>query len=238
MEHAVQTNPFGVWTDRWTAAGAIPWPAVPETRSDEDLMVQVQRGDEAALSDLMTRYKGPLFGFLNRRVGASAADDLFQESWIRVVKARDRFDPRRRFSTWLFQIANNLCRDRGRRLMVERRYQEGLIQDALAKPAARSELPVSATREDMMQHLDALPGPLREVLILRYYHDLSEREIADVLGIPRGTVKSRAHAAVRALRAELDRSADLDRSSGLDRRSEPTEEEPIPTTTPEEESDA
>ena len=78
-------------------------------------MVRVQAGDEGALAALMDRYKGPLYGFLNRRVGDAAADDLFQESWLRVVRARDRFDPRRRFSTWIFQIANNLCRDRGRR---------------------------------------------------------------------------------------------------------------------------
>ncbi len=173
-------------------------------------MVQVQTGDETALADLMARYKGPLFGFLNRRVGSSAADDLFQESWIRVVKARDRFDPRRRFSTWLFQIANNLCRDRGRRLIVERRYLDGVVEQARTQPAPGSAVPAATERTDMLHHLDALSEPLREVLILRYYHDLSEREIAEVLGIPKGTVKSRAHAAVRALRSELEREAEGD----------------------------
>ncbi len=184
--------------------GAITWPAVPEERSDEDLMVQIQSGDEAALADLMARFQGPLFGFLNRRVGSSVSDDLFQETWIRVVKARDRFDPRRRFSTWLFQIANNLCRDRGRRLVVERRYQQGLVEAERSEPAPRSMSPEFADRRDMMGHLDALPEAMREILILRYYQDLSEREIAEVLGIPKGTVKSRAHAAVRALRAEIE----------------------------------
>ncbi|MCP3986022.1 MAG: sigma-70 family RNA polymerase sigma factor [bacterium] len=173
-------------------------------RSDEDLMVRVQAGDEAALETLMGRFKGPLFGFLNRRVGASAADDLFQESWIRVVKARDRFDPRRRFSTWLFQIANNLCRDRGRHLLVEARYRDRVKGEAAAEPAPRPAAPAATERMDMARHLAALPDPLREVLVLRYYQDLSEREIAEVLGIPRGTVKSRAHAAVKALRQQVE----------------------------------
>ncbi len=190
---------------RWHRAALIPSAAVT---SDEDLMVQVQAGDEAALETLMGRYKGPLFGFLNRRVGSSAADDLFQESWIRVVKARDRFDPRRRFSTWLFQIANNLCRDRGRHLLVEARYRDRVKGEARAEPAPRSATPPGAERIDMQRHLAALPDPLREILVLRYYQDLSEREIAEVLGIPRGTVKSRAHAAVKALRKQVEDGTD------------------------------
>lgn len=183
--------------------GAIPWAAVTEERSDEDLMVQVQAGNDAALTALMDRYKGPLFGFLVRRVEPSAADDLFQESWIRVVKARNRFDPRRRFSTWLFQIANNLCRDRGRRLAVRRRHRDAVQQEARSEPLPRSLPPASLERVDMQRRLAELPDPQREILVLRYYQDLSEREIAEVLGIPGGTVKSRMHSAVRALRAVI-----------------------------------
>ncbi len=167
-------------------------------------MVQVQAGDEAALAALMDRYKGPLFGFLHRRAPASAVDDLFQESWIRVVRARARFDPRRRFSTWLFQIANNLCRDRARRGDVERRYRETLIGEARLASTAPAVTPDAGEREEMLAQLERLPDALREVLVLRYYHDLSEREIAEVLGVPRGTVKSRSHAAVRRLRELLE----------------------------------
>ena len=164
-------------------------------------MVRVKAGDEVALATLMDRYKGPLYGFLNRRVGDAAADDLFQESWLRVVRARDRFDPRRRFSTWIFQIANNLCRDRGRRRAVETRHLEELARSRRDGPE-RVELPPVELRLDMRRRLDALPERLREVLVLRYYQQLPERDIAEILGIPRGTVKSRLHAAVKALRAQ------------------------------------
>jgi RNA polymerase sigma-70 factor (ECF subfamily) len=164
-------------------------------------MVQVQAGDEGALAALMDRYKGPLYGFLNRRVEDSVVDDLFQESWLRVVRARDRFDPRRRFSTWIFQIANNLCRDRGRRRAVETRHLEELARSR-GDAAERAATAPIELRLDMGQRLDALPERLREVLVLRYYQQLPERDIAEILGIPRGTVKSRLHAAVKALRAQ------------------------------------
>lgn len=164
-------------------------------------MVRLQTGDESALAALMDRYKGPLYGFLNRRVEGSAADDLFQESWLRVVRARDRFDPRRRFSTWIFQIANNLCRDRGRRRAVEIRHLDELARSRRDAPVRAPRLPVEL-RLDMRRRLEALPERLREVLVLRYYQQLPERDIAEILGIPRGTVKSRLHAAVKALRAQ------------------------------------
>ena len=164
-------------------------------------MVRVQAGDEGALAALMDRYQGPLYGFLNRRVGDAAADDLFQESWLRVVRARHRFDPRRRFSTWIFQIANNLCRDRGRRRAVETRYLEGLARSQ-PSGAERAAAPPAELQLEMRQRLDALPERLREVLVLRYYQQLPERDIAEILAVPRGTVKSRLHAAVKALRAQ------------------------------------
>jgi RNA polymerase sigma-70 factor (ECF subfamily) len=164
-------------------------------------MVRLQAGDEGALGLLMDRYKGPLYGFLNRRVGDAAADDLFQESWLRVVRSRDRFDPRRRFSTWIFQIANNLCRDRGRRRAVEVRHLESLARDRDG-PSEQNAAASVDLRLDMRQRLDALPERLREVLVLRYYQQLPERDIAEILAIPRGTVKSRLHAAVKALRGQ------------------------------------
>jgi len=174
---------------------------VASVGSDEDLMVRVQAGDSQALATLVGRWRGPLYAFLWRRAG-DGADDLFQESWIRVARARDRFDTSKRFSTWLFQIANNLCRDRWRRLDARRRALNALREESLAGDGSA---PPPALPEDrrLERRLAELPERLREVLVLRYYQDLGEAEIADVLGIPRGTVKSRLHAAVRAARELL-----------------------------------
>jgi len=179
---------------------AIPSPAVA---SDEELMARLQEGDERALEQLMQRYQSPLYGFLSRRVG-SAADDVFQETWIRIVRARERFDLERRFAAWLYQIANNLCRDRYRRVGAMRRAVDSFRteDETLREPSAEPEL---ADRDVMRERVLALPERLREVLVLRYYEDLGEEEMSRVLGVPRGTIKSRLHAAVKALRASIER---------------------------------
>lgn len=182
--------------------------ASPAVASDEALMARLQAGDERALETLMQRYQGPLYGFLSRRVG-SAADDLFQETWIRVVRARETFDLERRFSAWVYQIANNLCRDRYRRLEVQRRA----IESARVEDETLRESPaVPALREGdrMRERVLALPDRLREVLVLRYYEDLGEEEMARVLGVPRGTIKSRLHAAVKALRERVVDDGEVD----------------------------
>src|SRR5512144_2606774 len=83
--------------------------------SDEALMMRVARGDDAALAILVRRWERPLHGLLWRQTGGRDADDLFQETWLRIVRAAGRFDGERRFSTWLFQIALNVARDWRRR---------------------------------------------------------------------------------------------------------------------------
>lgn len=185
-----------------------------DLESDEQLMERVQGGEVEAFDALFERYRRRLFGFLFRRCDdVSGAEDLFQETWLRVIRARKRFDPQRRFSTWLFQIANNLCRDRARRLAVETRKSEALQERVRARSASaasrgtRSPELTRALPAELRRSLAALPDRLQEVLVLRYYHDRSEHEIAEIVGIPRGTVKSRLHTAVKTLRAGIQRDA-------------------------------
>ncbi len=161
-------------------------------------MVRIQGGNATAFELLLERYRQRLFGFLLRRAPSQHTEDLFQETWLRVVRARERYDPARRFSTWLFQIANNLCRDGARRSALEVREQARLESGV----ATQGQTGVAAldAKLDARQRLAQLPERLREVLVLRYFEDLGEREIAEIVGVPPGTVKSRLHAAVRALR--------------------------------------
>jgi len=154
--------------------------------TDEELVGHVAVGDEDALRELLHRYERPLAHFIHRCTSGRDVEDLYQDTWLRVVRHAPRFDRTRRFSTWLFQIAVNLCRDWQRRRPPD--------------PAEPVELPMTADpvthierRIDTARLLDVLPLPQREALILRYYHDLSEDEAAAVLGCPKGTVKSRVH---------------------------------------------
>jgi len=167
---------------------------------DEDLMRRVQQGDGRALDELVLRHRRGLYGFLARRAPTARRDDLFQDTWLRVVRSKDRFDPGLRFSTWLFQIANNLCRDLARRGAVEARERARALAASESPP--RSGPAAAELRLDVGRRLALLPERLREVLLLRYFEDLPEREIAVIVGIPPGTVKSRLHAALRALRGQ------------------------------------
>jgi RNA polymerase sigma-70 factor (ECF subfamily) len=160
-------------------------------QTDEALAARLVDGDELALRELLRRYEQRLARFLHRQTGGRDVEDLYQETWLRVVRHADRFDATRRFSTWLFQIAVNLCRDWQRRPPPEPR--------ALDDEPAAAGLERSDAALDAAQLLARLPQAQREVVVLRYYQDLSEDEVAEILDIPKGTVKSRMHQAIARL---------------------------------------
>jgi RNA polymerase sigma-70 factor, ECF subfamily len=165
--------------------------------SDEELIGAVASGDERALETLCGRYQRPLYAFIARHTGGRDVEDLYQETWLRVARAAPRFDRARRFSTWLFQIAVNLCRDWHRRPPLEAvEPGEGERLAGGHDPSARLDAGLDADRL-----LARLPEPQRSVVILRYYHGLGEAETAEILGCPEGTVKSRLHNALARMLA-------------------------------------
>ena len=161
-------------------------------RSDAELVRAVADGDGSALAELCARWERPLHRFLHRSGAGDDADDLFQETWLRVVRSAGRFDDERRFSTWLFQIALNLARDAGRR---RARTELGSDVDT-GGPGGIEHVEHAVDAERL---LDALPDAQREVVLLRLFADRSEDECAEILGCPRGTVKSRLHLAVKRM---------------------------------------
>src|SRR6185369_5164089 len=155
--------------------------------TDAQLMRAIAAGDGHALDALYRRYERPLYQFLFRHGGPRDVDDRVQETWMRVVAAAPRFDPARRFSTWLFQIALNLCRD------ARRRPADEPVDPATLDSAAAIAGSPQATEDrlDAARLLAALPEAQRSVVVLRYYCDLTEAEVAEILDCPVGTVKSR-----------------------------------------------
>ncbi len=166
---------------------------------DEELATRVAAGDEAALGELLQRYERGLSAFVFRNTGGRDVEDIYQETWLRVVRSADRFDPTKKFSTWLFQIAINLCRDWWRRPPPEPTELDPDRSGADSVDYARSEAGIDAERL-----LGELPAEQREVVILRYYHDLRESDVAEILGVPKGTVKSRMHNALNKLAAVVE----------------------------------
>lgn len=177
-------------------------------KSDEELLADHLAGKDGVFDVLVARYAEELYAFFQRFVGnAAAADDLVQETLLQVHLAANTFDPGRAFKPWLYTIAANKGRDymraRGRRPVQSLDTASG-DQEA-PSPATLLEAESSAADEDFdanerTQAVRALiakmPEPQRLILVLGYYQRLPYAEIADILGIPVGTVKSRLHAAV------------------------------------------
>ena len=161
--------------------------------SDEQLMAAIVDGSDTAFSELLRRYERPLAGFLRRQVGDTDAEDVFQEVWLRVARSAAAFDHTRRFKPWMYGIALNEVRSWWARARPGREAAIDIV-DVADEPHA------SATDAiDVERLLATLPTEQREVMVLRYQLDLSEAEIAEALSVPRGTVKSRAHAALSSL---------------------------------------
>ncbi|MGE4650286.1 MAG: RNA polymerase sigma factor [Myxococcota bacterium] len=166
--------------------------------SDEELMKRVAEGDGEALAALVERHSARVHAYLTRYTRSREdADDLLQETWIRVARSARRFDPARRFRTWLYGIATNLGRDLFRR----RGTRERALLDINAQPEPSTSNEASiAERREVRDRIAGLPDRMREVVLLRYFEGMNEAEMAAALGIARGTVKSRLHTALGRLR--------------------------------------
>ncbi|MFC5582426.1 RNA polymerase sigma factor [Rhodanobacter terrae] len=175
---------------------------------DAMLMLAYARGDLAAFEALYARHRGMLYRFLLRSVSdPHRADELFQETWSRVIGARARYQPQAKFSTWLLQIAHNLMIDNARR---QRPMADGdEAEAALANVAAPAwEQPDHALSEfergiGLQRAIEQLPHEQRTAVLLRLEQELSLEEIATVTGTGRETVKSRLRYAMTRLREVL-----------------------------------
>ncbi len=178
--------------------------------TDSQLVLAYKEGQVEAFNLLVSRFRQELYHFLVRFLSdRAAAEDVFQEAFLQVHLSIETFDTDRRFKPWLFTIAANKARD-----YLRRRSQRSAAQ--LSAPVggdsdsqrefldllqAEISLPGEVTEQAETQELvrdvvTELPDHLREILILAYFHQFPYKDIADMLGIPLGTVKSRLHAAV------------------------------------------
>ncbi len=180
-----------------------------------------QRGDPAAYDVLVDQYAGRLFGFLLRLTGSRHdAEDLMQEVFLRVVRMIGHYDHHGRFEAWLFRIAMNLVRDRGRRASRTPRLVEAPggsaaddgaaggpdILDGLrgAEPPADASLVLEENIDALNTALAALPDAEREVIMLRHFSQMSFKEISDMMGTPLGTALARAHRGLARLRSIMN----------------------------------
>jgi RNA polymerase sigma-70 factor (ECF subfamily) len=180
------------------------WVAPSEVAGD---VLAVQRGDRDAFSSLLARYQNRLYRYLLRWVHEPAtAEDLFQQTWMRVIENIRRFNPKRNFDAWLFAVARNIVIDylrRRRPASLEEPVGEDLpLSECLSAntPGALEQVLRSERAELVQRALEYQPPVYREILSLRFEEEMKLEEIAEVLSIPLGTVKSRLARALERLR--------------------------------------
>jgi RNA polymerase sigma-70 factor (ECF subfamily) len=176
--------------------------------TDEQLMLAFRDGSAAAFEQLVLRHRPRVFHFILRSVReAGRAEDLLQETWLRVIRTAGTYEPKARFTTWLYSLARNLCLDSSRRdrsrptePLGEAPMSQGLPDDAASPERQAHDAQVRPLLE---QALADLPPEQCEVFILREYSGIQFKEIAKITGASEPTVKSRMRYALQTLRQRL-----------------------------------
>lgn len=171
--------------------------------SEAELIARIKDGDRSCLADLMDRHGSDLMRFLVSILGnRSAAEDAFQDTWVRVMEKIGSFRSGQPLAPWLFRIARNRAYDlrrRGRRWWAPWRREES-CRDALPQPVDPRDFAGELQRRELLAKLFAsLASSHREILWLRFFGECSLEEIAQVLQLPLGTVKSRLNRALGCL---------------------------------------
>ncbi len=187
--------------------------AVEATRAtDEELVAAILDGEAALYTDLVERYRGRLINYLNRFLGNfEESEELSQEVFLRVYRALDRYNPRYRFSTWLFRVAQNAAIDliRKRRLKLvpmQRVGLDGQVQEREFESEERDsyrKLRNVERREAIAAAIDGLKDEYRELIQLRHFAELTYEEIAEFKGMPLGTVKNKLFRGRQMLKTRL-----------------------------------
>ena len=191
----------------------MPAPAIAAAERDEDLMLAYAAGDAAAFETLYARHKGGLYRYVLRQcANAGIAEELFQDVWMNVLRARASYVPSAKFTTWLYRIAHNRVIDHWRTVgqveLVTAGADEADEDPLAAIPGSRNDEPDSrASGREIAYRLQAAGGALpalqREAFLLHQEGGLDLAEIAELTGAGVETVKSRIRYAVAKLRLEL-----------------------------------
>ncbi len=178
-------------------------PAEMERPDDDLLMERYAQGDAEAFQQIYDHYERRIYSFCLRFLGDSdAADDAFQDVFMRVVDASDSYEGRGRFASWLFTVARRVCLDRVRAM----RPTESL-DDQATPPNIRDVAEQVAYRDELQRLLDSLPRDHREILILNRYHGFTYGEIAEVTATSEAAVKQKAYRALESLRSTRRKEA-------------------------------
>jgi RNA polymerase sigma-70 factor (ECF subfamily) len=179
-------------------------------QTDSDILVRYMAGDEDAFNELVNRYKNPLYAFLKRFLNRQElVEDVFQETFLQLYTSKEKFDTSRPLRPWLFTIAANKAKDALRKMQRHAAMELGAVADSSDvsiddvvnlltsyKITPDEEVSKGETAQRVREIIANMPEKLRGILILAYFEQFSYKQMAEILSIPIGTVKSRLHTAV------------------------------------------
>jgi RNA polymerase sigma-70 factor (ECF subfamily) len=191
--------------------------AASMTWTDEELVARSQRGDVDSFNQLILRWERPIYALAYRVIGREEeARDVCQEAFLRAFRALPGFKGQAKFSSWLYRITLNLCRDwirRQRRAPVSQMPEDtDVLEMAAARGPVESIEDLVARRElsaVVEEAMALLPDEQRTAIILKEYHGMTFQEIADLQGCPLSTVKTRLYQGLSVLRRQLERNGQL-----------------------------
>lgn len=180
--------------------------------AEQEWLQLARKGDDEAFAQLVESYQKPVFNLCYRMLGnPQEAEDAAQETFWRAYQALQRYDPQRSFATWLLSIAAHYCIDQQRRRRIPLIELDDLMTEIVADPAPDPERTLARTQEDEKLHqlLNTLNPQDRAAVILRYWYEFSDEEIASSLSLSVSAVKSRLHRARLALAKRWSTEADF-----------------------------
>lgn len=178
------------------------------TYNDEDLMRFFIKGDERAFEQIYDRYEAFMVNFFYRKLWSDRekAEDFTHDLFAKIINKPESFDPNRTFKTWLFSVANNMCKNEYKKQEIRKPTGYDLPEGVDAKDHEKLQdvrVDASNFNEQLKIELNKLGEKHREVFMLRHFEGLSLQEIGETLEINTGTVKSRLHLATKTLASKL-----------------------------------
>ena len=184
---------------------------------EENLLISYRNGSEDAFNTIIKKYGNQLYNFILRLVGNhEAAEDIFQDTFIRVLRNIERYKPKAKLLTWLIQIAKNLCFDYFKKENLRAHQSlsaesgsdeyslESFIEDS-NQPQPQNLMILEEDRMLVREAIEKLSAKKKEVILLRIYESLPYRDISQITGDPEGTLKYRVYEAVREIAAYIEK---------------------------------
>ncbi|MYL61784.1 sigma-70 family RNA polymerase sigma factor [Bacillus hwajinpoensis] len=180
--------------------------------TDEELVLAMTRGNQAAFEAFVHRYHGPLLGYLERMLrDRKKAEDVVQDTFLKLIKQLKSNKIPEKIKPWLYQVATNQCRDywKSAGFKSEKQILDYIPDQPDKEPSVVELFERQESRVEFLKKLDTLSETQREIVYLRFYQELKYQEIAETLELPLGTVKSNLFHALKKLKASLARKEEV-----------------------------